>query len=31
MTIRGDTRLSIYREPNFPAITSASDYVYFMT
>jgi hypothetical protein len=31
MTIRADTHLSFYREPNFPAITSASDYVYFMT
>ncbi len=28
MTIRADTRLSVYREPNFPAITSASDHVY---
>jgi hypothetical protein len=26
MTVRADTRLSVYREPNFPAIASASDH-----
>jgi hypothetical protein len=31
MTVRADTRLPLYREPNFPAIASASDHVYFMT
>jgi len=31
MTVRADTRLAVDREPNSPAITSASDHVCFMT